>query len=126
MLSRENRFRGFRSLRYVQKKGNQIRGQLAAVRYVLNDRRTQYRATVTVSRKVSKSAVVRNRIRRRVYEVLRSLSQNMNEPYDIVVTIFSEQMATMPQADLELAVKSLLKQAKIIKTPNKTGHDKVN
>jgi ribonuclease P protein component len=79
-------------------------------------RRGDYRLAVVVSRKVHKSAVVRNRIRRRVYETMRELKKEdqANWPFDMVLTAYSETLADMPAKELTTAVENLLTKAKII------------
>jgi ribonuclease P protein component len=67
-----------------------------------------------VSKKVSKSAVVRNRIRRRLYEAFRLEAPNMKGVNDLVVTVFSEQLATIPADEITKMVHAQLKQAKVI------------
>lgn len=69
---------------------------------------------VVVSKKVSKSAVVRNRIRRRVIENIRLLEGQISQPYDLVVTIFDEKVATMPAEELTDVLKNLLRQAGVV------------
>lgn len=114
MISRKNRFHGHGSLRYVYTHGKTVRGPLVAIKYAANERRDSYRLAVVVSKKVSKSAVVRNRIRRRLYEVVRILSSSITTPTDMVMTVFHETVATMPHEELVVMVKAQLKQAKII------------
>jgi len=79
-----------------------------------NDRRHDYRLAVVVSKKVDKSAVARNRIRRRVYESVRQQADHIKKPYDLVITIYTDQAATMPHEELEHGVTALLKQARVI------------
>jgi ribonuclease P protein component len=67
-----------------------------------------------VSKKVHKSAVVRNRIRRRLYETFRLESPAFKQPHDMVVTVFNEQVATLPAEEVQKMVRAQLKQAKII------------
>lgn len=74
---------------------------------------------VVVSRKVHKSAVVRNRIRRRVYEAARQYEQQFLGAYDIVVTIFSDQVATMESDELHRRLVDKLVEAEIM--PAKAG-----
>lgn len=114
MISRMHRFHGFNALRGVYTKGQTVRGPLMAVRFIYNDRRSSYRAAVVVSRKIHKSAVVRNRIRRRIYEVIRRLEPRIVRPFDIVVTVFSDQIAEMDAGMLERAVAEQLVKAKIV------------
>lgn len=112
MLTRKNRFHGYNSLRFTYKRGNTVRGSLCALRYVRNSRLTDYRAAVVVSKKVHKSAVVRNRIRRRVYKIIRDLVK-AGQPYDMIFTVYSDRLATMPTEELVSMVLSKLESADI-------------
>lgn len=114
MIGRKNRFHGHGSLRYVYRNGQTVRGPLCALKYAPNDRRKDYRLAVVVSKKVHKSAVVRNRIRRRLYEAFRLESPHFNQPYDLVLTVFNEQVATISGEEVQKLVHAQLKQAKII------------
>jgi ribonuclease P protein component len=114
MISRAHRFHGHGSLRYVYQHGQTVRGPLTALKFVENNRREQYRLAVVVSKKVSKSAVMRNRIRRRLYEAVRAYAQQIVEPYDMVITVFHEQLSTLPADELQRLVRAQLRQAKII------------
>jgi ribonuclease P protein component len=49
-----------------------------------------------VSRKVHKSAVARNRMRRRLYAALQEFEPQINAPYDIVLTVFQETLLEEP------------------------------
>ena len=114
MISTRHRFHGYGSLKYTYRHGRTVRGPLCALRYVRNDRRTTYRLAVVVSRKVSKSAVVRNRIRRRLYETVRTFEAGIHEPYDLILTVFGENVAELPNHELERLVQAQLKQAGIL------------
>jgi len=110
MLARGHRFHGHKSLTYVHRHGAVVRGQHMAVRFVINNRRTDYRLAVIVSRKVHKSAVSRNRIRRRIYETVRT-GKPITQAYDIVVTVFSDQLIESPPAELAHVVRNLFSKA---------------
>ena len=114
MVSREHRFHGLGSLRFVYGRGEVVRGPMFLIKYVRNSKRKTYRVAIVVSKKVSKSAVVRNRIRRRLYEIIREQGMNIREPYDIVVTVHSPEVAEMPSAKLTTQVIKQLESAKII------------
>lgn len=114
MISILHRFHGYNSLRYVYRNGKTVRGPLCSLKYAENDRRKTYRLAVVVSKKVSKSAVVRNRIRRRIYEAVRQQETRIVGPYDLVITVFGELLATMPAEDLGRTIAAQLKQAKVI------------
>jgi ribonuclease P protein component len=98
----------------VYQKGQTIRGPFCALKYIVNNRRRNYRIAVVVSRKVHKSAVVRNRIRRRVYEIIRTESSRIERPYDLVLTAYSDQLAEMPAAQLHQAIVEKLEKAGIL------------
>lgn len=115
MIGRKNRFHGHGSLRFVYQNGHTARGPLSSLKFVANPRRSSYRLAVVVSKKVSKSAVTRNRIRRRLYEAFRQRENEFNGPYDMVMTVFHEQMADIPAEDLQKIVDEQLKQARIIR-----------
>ncbi len=114
MISKEHRFHGLGSLRFVYGRGEASRGQLFLIRYAKNPRRKTYRAAVVVSKKVHKSAVVRNRIRRRIYEIIREYEPRIKEPYDIAVIVHSDQVATVPSTKLHQQMERQLQGAEII------------
>lgn len=111
MIGATHRFHGRSSLRFVYQRGQTIRGGALSLRHIRNERRDSYRTAVVVSRKVSKSAVVRNRIRRRVYEIIRKSSAQITGPYDLVFTVYSESAADMSHATLQKIVLGQLVQA---------------
>jgi len=114
MIAQKHRFHGLGSLRFVYQNGKTVRSGPLAVKYTLNQRRQTYRCAVVVSKKVNKSAVARNRIRRRVYEIVRVQEPNINMPYDIVISIFSDEVRTMPAEQLQKIVHELLEQASML------------
>jgi ribonuclease P protein component len=59
------------------------------------------RLAVVVSKKVAKSAPKRNRIRRRIYEIVRRDLPSLKPGYDIMVSVFDENVFTMPAPELE-------------------------
>jgi ribonuclease P protein component len=114
MVSARHRFHGYGSLKYVYQHGQTTRGSLFAIKSTLNSRRQSYRVAVVVSRKVHKSAVTRNRIRRRLYEVFRLFEADIVEPYDIVLIVFSEEVATKPPDELQSQLEKQLKSAGLL------------
>lgn len=116
MIAREHRFHGLGSLRFAYTKGKTVRSSMIALKFIHNTRRTQYRASVVVAKKVHKSAVVRNRIRRRIYSILAGLEAEINGPYDLIFSVYNSQIAEIEGAQLAETVKSLLRQAGVIET----------
>jgi ribonuclease P protein component len=113
MIGRKNRFHGRGAIQRLQRGGKSVRFGALALRYAPNAGRKTYRLAVVVSRKVSKSAVVRNRIRRRIYERVRILSSNFTTPYDLIIMSYDESLADMPAEKLEADIVKLLKKAKL-------------
>lgn len=119
MISRSHRFHGHNSLRYAYQHGRIVRGPLTAIKYIENNKRSTYRVAVVVSKKVSKSAVKRNRIRRRLYEQVRLNQPNITKPFDIVITVFHDQLAELPADEVARLVRAQLSQAGIIEKSTK-------
>jgi ribonuclease P protein component len=72
---------------------------------------------VVVSKKVHKSAVKRNRIRRRIFEIVRLESERIDQKFEMVFSIYSDQLIDWPPAKLKTEVVSLLKKSAAISTP---------
>lgn len=110
MLGRSHRFHGLGSVMPVYRRGRAVRTDGCSLHYVLNPRRKTWRASIVVSKKVSKSAVVRNRIRRRMYEVVRN-QPNLDKPYDLVITIYDADLATLPYPQLVSRLENLIQKS---------------
>lgn len=110
MIGRTNRFHGRGSIKRLYARGKSVRAGHLALKYAPNGR-ASYRLAVVVSRKVSKSAVVRNRIRRRVYENVRILSSEFVEPHDMALLVYDASLADLPAVDLEAEIKRIIKKA---------------
>ena len=115
MLHQVNRFHGHNSLKFVYRNGESVRASLMTIKYVLNPRRKNSRFAVVVSKKILKLAVGRNRIRRRIYEIVRLEKDKLRDSQDIIFIISSAEVANMPYLELLTAVKYLLSQANLYK-----------
>ena len=116
MIHRAHRFHRRSSLRYVFDRGRIVRDAHLALRSAPNPRYDGYRMAVVVSRKVSKSAVVRNRIRRRIYEIVRRLDPPISQPYDLVFTVYNSELATMSGEELSKVITTILARAHVTDT----------
>lgn len=114
MIARKHRFHGYGSLRYVYQHGQTVRGPICAMRFVTNPKREDYRLAVVVSKKVSKSAVKRNRIRRRLFEAMRLESDRFTAAYDIVITVFNDELLKLPSDDVRKMISAQLKQGRLV------------
>ena len=110
MISKEYRFSGPGSIRYVLRKGAVLRGSVVNVRYIKNSRNSSYRASVVVSKKITKSAPKRNRIRRRIYEIIRLQSPDYLKNHDVVIIVLNDSVATMEHSELEQIIVGYLQQ----------------
>ncbi len=115
MISTLFRFHGHNSLRYVYGNGKAVRSQLFTIKYVTNSHRKHPRFSVVISKKVIKSAVGRNRVRRRLYEYLRINIPNLSGVYDIVVICTSAELRTLPYTQITEQLDQLFNKANLYK-----------
>jgi ribonuclease P protein component len=90
---------------------------MATIKWVANKHRTKPRIAVVVSKKVIKSAVARNRIRRRIYEYVRLQLPRFNKVCDVVVIVTASEFLTMPAPELAEQLSQLLDQTDLYKQP---------
>ena len=115
MIPSPFRFHGHNSLRYVYTNGKAVRSQQMTIKWVQNTHRSKPRFSVVVSKKVLKSAIGRNRIRRRIYEYLRTHIAQFNDTYDIVVITTSPDLKDIPYTELSELIGGLLDKAALYK-----------
>lgn len=106
MYKKVNRFHGHGSIRWVLSKGKTIRGRAMSLRY--DEKQGGLKVAVVVSKKVDKSAVVRNRIRRRVYAVAKGLLAPETARGGYVFLVYSADVATMPHDELRAHITKII------------------
>lgn len=111
MLAYKNRFHGHGSLRYVYKNGTVERNKNFTLKSIKNKGRNHSRIAVVVSKKVCRSAVGRNRIRRRVYEIVRNEINQFSDVYDIAIIVTSNETQNSDIDTLKISIKQLISQA---------------
>lgn len=109
MLTRHHRFSGSKDIRMLYKKGSTARTRYMSAHFRYSEERP-WRATVVVSKKVHKSAVVRNRIRRRIYELLRTRHDKELPGVQVVITVYDSSIAFAPAPKLQSELYVLLVQ----------------
>ena len=112
MLSSKYRFHSRGGVRFVYQKGKTIRKPKMSLVFASNSRGFT-RVAVVVSKKVMKSAVGRNRIRRRVYEALRRNLEFIPKKTDYVFVVFSKDVLKMSFSDLEKLLGELVEESKV-------------
>lgn len=115
MIATIFRFHGHNSLRYLYSNGKAVRSQLFTIKYVPNTHRSHPRFSVVISKKVIKSAVGRNRVRRRLYEYLRTHTDQLDDVYDIVVICTSPELRTLPYEQIAEQLNQLFAKASLYK-----------
>ncbi len=115
MISALYRFHGHNSLRYVYTNGKAIRSPAMTIKTTTNDRRKYSRFSVVVSKKVIKSAVGRNRIRRRLYEYVRTHLDGIDGIHDVVIICTSSELRTLPYTDISSQLDQLFTKAGLFK-----------
>ena len=114
MLASKYRFHSRGGVKYTYQKGKTIRTPKFSLVFAPNQHGKQ-RFAVVISKKVIKSAVGRNRVRRRVYEAIRLNLAEIPESYDYIFIVFSKDLKTMDFTEIEKLVLKLAEQAKIAK-----------
>lgn len=115
MLSKKYRFHSRGGVRFVYQKGKTIRRPRMSLVFLKNERHFT-RFAVVVSKRVVKSAVKRNRIRRRVYEALRVNFDLIPKEYDYIFVVFSKDILILPFSELEKELGELVEEAKVCYT----------
>lgn len=116
MLAFANRFHGHGSLRFVYKNGQAIRSRLITIKYTTNPHRKHSRFAVVISKKVHNSAVGRNRMRRRIYEIVRHELPRIPQAHDVAIMIFSSEVINLPAEELTETIRQLFDQAELYKS----------
>jgi ribonuclease P protein component len=101
----------------VYKNGTAIRSAFATLKITPNKTRKHSRIAVVVGKKVLKSAVGRNRIRRRIYEYIRQQIPRFSDNFDIVVIVSSSEFLTMSASDLSSRIEELFLKSGLYKHP---------
>ena len=107
MIAKQYRFHGYNSLRYVYKQGRTIRGRGLLLKYAPNPQRENCRVAVVVSKKVDKSAVARNRIRRRIYAQIEGKVGGW-PACDLVFTVLDPKIAGIPEKTIKNTIMEIL------------------
>ena len=111
MLARTNRLVKTKDIERAFKRGRSFFCQNLGLKVVANELEVN-RFTIVVSTKISKKAVIRNRIKRRLREVLRLENKYLKAGYDLVV-ITLPTIIDSKQVELKSEVIKTLQRAKL-------------
>ena len=113
MLAKKYRFHSRGGVRHTYQHGKTIRDSKLSLVFATNARNRQ-RYAVVVSKKVLKSAVGRNHIRRRVYEAIRLELPNIQRPVDCIFVVYMKEVAQMDFSELRQRIHDLLIETKTV------------
>lgn len=112
MLNRKYRFHSRGGVRYVYQHGKTVRSARMSLVLAKNTRGFT-RVAVVVSKKVMKTAVGRNRIRRRIYEAIRVNFGDLPPKMDYIFVVYRRDVGTMPFSELEKIIGDLISEARV-------------
>lgn len=116
MLASRNRFHGHGSLRFVYSRGKVTRTSYFVCKYSHNPHRKTPRVSVVISKKVVKSAVKRNRIRRRLYETIRLELPKLLPQTDLVYIVVSSDVLIASNQEITSSITRSLHAAQLYNT----------
>ncbi|MBP7018276.1 ribonuclease P protein component [Candidatus Saccharibacteria bacterium] len=106
MINRANRFNNRNELLSVLRKGKNVRAEGFSVR---SKPSSQPKVAVVVSKKVSKQAVTRNRIRRRLFEVVHQQIKDSGIKNSVVIIVHEAALADRGFANLTNQLSKVIK-----------------
>lgn len=120
MISAKNRFHGRKNIVGMYNNASVIRTKEFQLRYKPKKPKSDFKVAVVVSKKTAKTAVARNRIRRRLYEWIR-LNIPPSYEYDIMLTVFDEGFARVSSETLQKQLKEVFAK---VRPPGGIGKSK--
>ena len=111
MIAGKFRFHGYGALKYLFGHGKTYRFKSVSLRVAPNSRRKNGRVAVVISKKVIKASPKRNRVRRRVYEVLRTNWAHIKPAHDLLVTVYDANLYDAPHEQVEAEIVQALQRS---------------
>lgn len=112
MLPKINKLKKASDFRRIFKKGRLIRGELLDLKFFTN-LFAVCRFGFLINLKVSKKATVRNRVKRRLSEIIRSSINQIKPGHDVVI-IAKPKIITKNQKEILRDFKNVTKKAQLI------------
>jgi len=113
MLPKENRLKKEKEFEAVFKGGRTLKGKSVFLKYLINGT-DKTRIGFVVSKKISKLAVERNKVKRRMREIIRLKKKDIKEGLSIVI-ISLPSIKGMTYQEMKEDLESLLSKKELIK-----------
>ena len=110
MIAQKYRFHGHHSLKYFLRRAQSLKTSFFKLCHLPNKAQANFRLAIIVSKKIDKKAVIRNRIRRRLYEFFRLGLTDLSTPVDIAIIVSRRELAFMSAQDLRNICQPILDQ----------------
>ena len=111
MIAQRYRFRKPKEMRPLFRYGQVEKTPYFRVRHCSN-RRQDYRLAIIVSKKIDKKAVVRNRIRRRFYELWRQRLSTLDISADIAIIVLDREALNLSWMELQELLEPIWRKLK--------------
>jgi ribonuclease P protein component len=112
MLKKDHRLTKQKEVEYVFKKGKSSYNNIIGIKAVKSEQKNS-RFVIIVGLKVSKKAVQRNKLKRRVAHILKECLPEFNKKYDVAVVVLPASKDKQYQ-ELRKTIRFHLKRLKII------------
>ena len=112
MLSKKYRFHSRGGVKYLYQHGKTVRRAQMSLVFMPNEKGFT-RVAVVVSKKVAKSAVERNKIRRKVFEALRVNFGLLPPKTDYIFVVYTRAVGKMKFTELEKLLGELVEESKV-------------
>lgn len=116
MISKQNRI-SRQDFEIIMKKGGLVSSPFFNCRFIKNPENissASWRISVVISKKVAKTAVLRNKIRRRAYSVLKNSTKNPSPASGYIILFAKKGVEKATFSETKEAIQDILIKAKII------------
>ncbi|WP_147802525.1 ribonuclease P protein component [Alkalicoccus halolimnae] len=117
-MKKQHRLKKNEEFQHVFQRGSSAANRQFVVYQLPRQEQTHIRIGLSVSKKLG-NAVQRNRIKRLMKEVLRDLTEDLKQEYDVVI-IARKPAASMELEEVTKSLRHVLKVAKLFKPKSRT------
>lgn len=112
MISKEYRFHGTKQINLVYLKGKKVNKEDFSIKFLSFNSSKKIKIAVVVSKKVNKRAVVRNKIRRRLYSSLQKQIPNIPLGIGLMLTVYNQSILDKKQTEIDETIQKIISEIK--------------